>query len=542
MCFENMPPEVVAEIIDTVVLSVGPYKALRLRSVSKVFHDQILRSLFYSKRCAIDPCNKYHTTSDKFQRMSPPLVSRLLVAQIELNRGGEGPLFQLIRMALHTLDDPQTDDPQRLKNLRIICQAAASARADLLKLLSEKEQSGSGTIYEQVPLSAAIIAGNITTVRRLLGEGADVNFKNPYFGRPLTIAAKSNHLEIIELLLDHGAKFYGVSWPTLSYQSWSCFERISSGDYFSSSGSVLQTASLAGHYDAVVLLLNPKYGHPTEGIEYERSIVAAARGGHLKTLQLLRERYTGVRHPYSLFLMNTRTFIEACCCGHEEIVRMMLDSGVSINTTHKTKENREHVTALHLAALHGHAHIIRLLLDRGANRDESITNKGPALSQAVKNGHQDAVQVFLEYGASIDGIDNISAHATAKRPFQVAADHGQLHMLRFLLRRGAHVDAKVGDGKYLGAEALSQAVSNGLAPVVHFLITEAGVPPEIPNVIYSYHPKHTIELVFKLAAQRKDEHAYEAYYDCGWWPPQKWRSMIDGIHVTRTTCEWVGRY
>lgn len=54
-------------------------------------------------------------------------------------------------------------------------------------------------------LMEATRKGDLAQVQDLLEKGADVNTRDEYGWTPLTLAAEKGHLEIVKLLITHGA-------------------------------------------------------------------------------------------------------------------------------------------------------------------------------------------------------------------------------------------------------------------------------------------------------------------------------------------------
>src|ERR1700704_5747325 len=69
-------------------------------------------------------------------------------------------------------------------------------------------------------LLTAVRKGDAGRVKALLAQGADVNAKSPYGATPLFFAADRGNMEIMKILLDHGADvkvkdtFYGATAVT----------------------------------------------------------------------------------------------------------------------------------------------------------------------------------------------------------------------------------------------------------------------------------------------------------------------------------------
>lgn len=73
---------------------------------------------------------------------------------------------------------------------------------------------------------------------------------------------------------------------------------------------------------------------------------------------------------------------------------------------------------------------VKLLWENGATLENA--EKGQLLGQAVQDCNIDLIQDFLQYGASIDEVDD-----EGLTPLHVAVLHGQVAMAKFLLSKGA---------------------------------------------------------------------------------------------------------
>ncbi|KAL7266108.1 hypothetical protein RUND412_011359, partial [Rhizina undulata] len=299
---------------------------------------------------------------------------------------------------------------------------------------------------------------------------------NPH-SSPSPLAARWGHLEIVQLLLNRGADVNASS----------DYERPANAceyEYIYYGCSALLVASFVGHVHIVRTLLKPAYGLSTSGIEYEKAILTATRSGHADLIRLLLEKMTG-QSPASLPKLHREIFWEASYSGRELIVRMMLENGVDVNAERTL--DLEYTYLLQLAALRGYDNVMRLLLDSGADGDFSEGYHGP---------------VLLDYGADVNGIEDYM------RPLVVAARKGQVHMIQFLLRKGADICINApehnGHDLTVGARVLTSAVYHGLSPVVRILV-EAGVSPNNPKEIFdpvlcamSIGQHHVLETLFEL--------------------------------------------
>lgn len=116
-------------------------------------------------------------------------------------------------------------------------------------------------------------------------------------------------------------------------------------------------------------------------------------------------------------------------------------------------------TPLSYAAVGGHAVVIRLLLDKGADADRTVSFSTP-LYWAAKNGHMAAMRVLLEKGADVNAISR------GQTPLSISAKVGNADARRLFLNNDAVVDMKDDNGR----TPLSHAAASGFEGVVRLLI------------------------------------------------------------------------
>ena len=85
------------------------------------------------------------------------------------------------------------------------------------------------------------------------------------------------------------------------------------------------------------------------------------------------------------------------------------------------------LTALHLAALHGHTSVVQLLLDNGANTDMLDAWNCTPLHNAAGKGYSSIVGELLDFNASLD-IENVNG----KTPEQLAREKSQEQALEVI--------------------------------------------------------------------------------------------------------------
>jgi ankyrin repeat protein len=100
---------------------------------------------------------------------------------------------------------------------------------------------------------------------------------------------------------------------------------------------------------------------------------------------------------------------------------------------------RSGVTALYIASKYGHAAVVRILLESGAEVDCIGGFFGTALQVASYKGHDAIVQILLDYRAKINVCGGYFGNA-----LQASSWGGHKSIVRLLLERGADTNAKGG--------------------------------------------------------------------------------------------------
>lgn len=133
-------------------------------------------------------------------------------------------------------------------------------------------------------------------------------------------------------------------------------------------------------------------------------------------------------------------FFEACALGRYERAAELLERDPSLASAF----SGDGFTALGLAAFFGWADIARLLLDCGADPNQSSRNqiRVAPLHSAVAAGSLEIVDLLLARGAAPDPVEFLGF-----TPLASAAGHGSREMVLHILAHGADPRHRTSDGQ-----------------------------------------------------------------------------------------------
>lgn len=190
-------------------------------------------------------------------------------------------------------------------------------------------------------------------------------------------------------------------------------------------------------------------GKVAQGVEVWRQIIAECAQQQPQTADYLRWRggYVQLRQDWDTgdWKLNLATPPAFYAVGMNmlPVVRWLVDAGASM--TECSVDNRP---AFYEAARRGQGEMLRLCLPQVSSEQLNgrYSDGWTTLGAAVNNGHVDTVGLLLEAGADINNTD-----AWGRTPLMRAAWEGRTAMVRLLLQKGA-------DPKRLGREATHNAL------------------------------------------------------------------------------------
>ncbi|XP_063077644.1 ankyrin repeat and SAM domain-containing protein 3 isoform X2 [Engraulis encrasicolus] len=128
----------------------------------------------------------------------------------------------------------------------------------------------------------------------------------------------------------------------------------------------------------------------------------------------------------------------AAYIGHDNIARLLLENGVSVNAP-----TSKGLTPLMLAASCGNESIANFLLQRGAELERKDARGWTALMHSTGTGHQQMVKLLLDNNANA----NVKEPGSGFTPLMEAAAAGHEIIVQYLLDRGVRVDERNSKGE-----------------------------------------------------------------------------------------------
>ena len=184
---------------------------------------------------------------------------------------------------------------------------------------------------------------------------------------------------------------------------------------------------------------------PKVNVEPESPFIKAAWEGDVSLVRGLLKGFPGaidVNHTAAMWPLyaasgvdrkiyqlshNSTALLVAVCNGHLEVVRVLLESGASVNIP-----NCRQLTPLHEATEQKNLEMVKVLHKNGALMNVVNENGLNPLCIALSNNHTDTVRYFLEAGAS-----TLPPNPTGLSAMHVAAASGHLEGIKLLLSYGA---------------------------------------------------------------------------------------------------------
>jgi ankyrin repeat protein len=368
-----------------------------------------------------------------------------IVAAMDLGNEAITTLF-MERIPLQVSSDKAAINVQDAKGRNAMMIAAGKGDVNLINLLYER--GAAAFIYDQdqnTPLHYATNAGLVEASDLLIKLDAQtqqdkkakaLNFSNNNAETPLLIAAQKNQPQLVKLYLDKGAN------PDLA-------DRRAFGPIIA--------AAQSGSEDMVRSLLDAKAKIDIHDVSGLTPLKAAIKGNHIAVVKLLLERgadpdftRSGDELPVQIVLsnkpfnselfallkskskkvetVNQQLFLDAVENNNPDVVKKLLEQGLDPNSRLGGGK-----TVLYHAVEKGYEKVAMVLLDKGAD-SKNTGGTLPILELAVRSNMIHVVKHVLDAGANPDIRTNEGFNLA-----EIAVYKGYPEVLELLLSKKAGV-------------------------------------------------------------------------------------------------------
>lgn len=343
-------------------------------------------------------------------------VTRLEELECLLHVAAEKGNLQLLKKVLHKCYVCQKENPDFWRN---IC----------LWLLQRHTPDGSNryfvnvaNCYKKRPLHAAAENGHLEIVQFLLDTGAKCNVTSKHKDlTPLYLAVTSGHTPIVQCLLEHGANCnQGDSGLPLLFSIAIQKKFYDIAELLLDCGADVNT--LAPYTNSVTV--PPEFG----SIIGIAPLHIAAKNNDTTTVEWLLNQGANIDITDDSQITPLHNAIRY---GHREVVEILCNKGANIECCDKWQR-----TPLFDAVKFKRTAITHFLLARGADVNVTDSDEGNTpLHYAVRYGETDIVQALLKKNADVNGVNH-----NHKTPLYYAVVKGSFEKIQLLLNAGAEVD------------------------------------------------------------------------------------------------------
>jgi ankyrin repeat protein len=291
------------------------------------------------------------------------------------------------------------------------------------------------SLAQEIPaLIEAVRNGELETTRLLLARGNDVNTSQGDGATALHWAAHRDDLVSAGLLIESGADVNAANQL---------------------GATPLWLAAINGANKLAALLLEAGANPDVELRMGETPLMAASRTGNLPTVEMLLEH--GAEVDRAERERGQTALMWAAAQRHTDVVRLLIANGADVNARSTVWYQLENTagntnpsgnfrmahggsTPLLFAARNGHIETARVLLEAGAELQDTDASGASVLVTATHSGHGALASFLLQQGADVNaaGAGYTALHAAVLR--------SQIDLVTELLERGADLNAAIEHG------------------------------------------------------------------------------------------------
>ena len=268
-------------------------------------------------------------------------------------------------------------------------------------IMKHPQQVNANCGYYVSPLGAALAWEHLDIAQLLYEHGADVDVRGQDRRTPLISAPSHGHCEIVEWLLSHGAN------PNLQSDG-KCF-------------TPLHMAAWFGRVEVSRILLQHKVDQNILDKDGQTPLHTASYKGHIEVARLLLKHGVDVNAQDSKRSTALHLALEE---RHIDVARLLLEHGADVNN-----QNGDGQTSLHQASERGRIDVARWLLEHDVDVNAVDSKRSTAFHVALEKRHIDVARLLLEHGVEVNTQDS-----NGRTPFHIASSGGEVEIFWILLQ------------------------------------------------------------------------------------------------------------
>jgi ankyrin repeat protein len=281
--------------------------------------------------------------------------------------------------------------------------AAINGHIRIINALIEYYKGSDHTDIINIGLTAACYRGHTDVVKRFLA--LNINFskllENPVSRVALGIACQQEHFDIVNILLEQGAKVDQPGDKEITPLMMACMQGNSgiinlllkykpNVNLLDAKGnSALTYACLGNKIDVVKTLLNAGVNLNLFNKRGLTALIASCISGSIQILQELLSRDVAVNATSGIRTIDLIQHALENGCKHKKVEKLL-------NKNYKitTPDYIYGFSALHMAAYYGHTDLVRMLLDNHSDPRLTSDNNISVLEMAQVMGHREIATII----------------------------------------------------------------------------------------------------------------------------------------------------
>lgn len=323
-------------------------------------------------------------------------------------------------------------------------------------------------LYGLTAAQAASQSGNLELVKYLAENGADLHAPASVIGgrTALQAAAEGGHIPVVRYLQEQGVYFN--ERPSME-DGFRVRDKLNEEELQALKLTVPPWVWVKSKEEEIGSFDFDRMGftgqEPLDEVQVmqilEEEISAAEEGEDTNQ----DEKITYPPRTWWLFHRSSAPLYIAASTGHEHIVRHVLDPVQGRSIDFYQIDSQSGRTALENASFHGHDAVVQRLLayedslvDLPENAERSPAVRTKALKLATTRGHAPVVALLINAGADVNDPADPLGGRTA---LQAAVENNHYHVVKLLLEAGADIDAPPARVLGVTVQDLCESYSDG---------------------------------------------------------------------------------